>query len=197
MRTQTNTTRSDTAIGVALALLAVLLLLAALDAHALSMVPENIRVPANQTLSLEAHAIGVQIYDCKPSKDDPARFEWVFRAPEADLYDVTGKRIGKHYAGPTWESNDGSKAVGQVVATNDGPDAKAIPWLLLGVKSTSAATSGIGVLQRTVSVQRIETVGGIAPAEGCSAAQAQKEARVPYTATYDFFVERAPAQAAY
>ncbi len=198
MRTQIDDKPSDTALGIALAILAVLMVLIALDAKAISMVPENIRVPANQTLSLEAHAIGVQIYDCKPSKDDPSRYEWVFRSPEADLYDLTGKRIGKHYAGPTWESNDGSKAVGVTKAKNDGPDATAIPWLLLGVKSTS----GVGVLDHTVSVQRIETVGGIAPAEGCGPAQAASqtpvEARVPYTATYDFFVEQpSPRTASY
>jgi len=150
------------------------------------MVPDNLRVPATQTLSLETHATGVQIYDCKAAKDDPARFEWVFRAPEADLFDAAGKKIGKHYAGPTWESNDGSKAVGEVKARDDGPDVNAIPWLLLSAKSTS----GVGVLGKTVSVQRVQTVGGKAPVGGCSQAQSGKEARVPYTATYYFYVAK-------
>jgi hypothetical protein len=135
-----------------------------------------------QTLSLEARAVGVQIYDCKPGKDDPSRFEWIFRAPEADLFDAAGNKIGRHYAGPTWESNDGSKVVGEVKARDDGPDAKAIPWLLLGAKSVS----GDGVLGRTASVQRIQTAGGIAPADGCSPSQAGKEARVPYGASIIF-----------
>src|SRR4030095_9928365 len=39
-------------------------------------VPEALRVPANQRLALEADATGVQIYDCKPVKDNPAHFEW-------------------------------------------------------------------------------------------------------------------------
>jgi hypothetical protein len=151
---------------------------------AVPTVPENLKAPAGQTVSLVTRATGVQIYDCKPSKDDPARFEWVFRAPEADLFDPTGKRIGKHYAGPTWESNDGSKVVGEVKARDDGPDVNAIPWLLLSAKSTS----GAGILGRTVSVQRVDTVGGKAPADGCSQAQAGKEARAPYSATYYFYV---------
>ena len=150
------------------------------------MVPDNLRVPATQTLSLEARAAGVQIYDCKAGKDDPARFEWVFKAPEADLFDAAGKKIGKHYAGPTWESNDGSKTVGEVKARDDGPDVNAIPWLLLSAKSTS----GVGVLGKTVSVQRVKTVGGKAPVGGCSQAQAGKEARVAYSATYYFYVAR-------
>jgi hypothetical protein len=72
-------------------------------------------------LSVVAQASGVQIYDCSASKADPSKFEWVFRAPEADLFDGTGKKIGKHYAGPTWESNDGSKVIGEVKARDDGP----------------------------------------------------------------------------
>src|SRR5438093_249712 len=150
------------------------------------LVPENLKVPAGQTLSLVSPATGVQIYECGAIKTEPARFEWVFRAPEADLFDVAGKKIGKHYAGPTWESNDGSKVVGDVKARDDGPDVSAIPWLLLSAKSTS----GAGALGQTVSVQRVQTVGGNAPVGGCSPAQAGKEARVPYSATYYFYVAR-------
>jgi hypothetical protein len=156
------------------------------EVQAAPTVPDNLRVPATQIALLEARAVGVQIYDCKPNKDNPARFEWVFRAPEAELFDAAGKKIGKHYAGPTWEADDGSKVVGEIKARDDGPDANAIPWLLLSAKSTS----GTGVLAQTTSVQRIETAGGKAPASGCSEASAAKEARVPYTATYYFFVAK-------
>ena len=151
------------------------------------MVPENLRAPAGQVLSLEAQATGVQIYECDSSKTDPARFEWIFKAPEADLFDDAGRKIGKHYAGPTWESNDGSKVLGEVKARDEGPDAGAIPWLLLTAKSTS----GSGVLGQTQSIQRVRTVGGKAPAQGCSSqGQTGKEARVPYKATYYFYAAR-------
>lgn len=149
-------------------------------------VPAALKAPADQTLSLEAHAKGVQIYECKASKADPKAFEWTFKAPEAELYDGAGARIGKHFAGPTWESTDESKVVGAVKAKDDGPDPGAIPWLLLG----AASSSDTGVLGRTLSIQRLETKGGKAPATGCDAAHAGSEARVPYTATYDFYVAR-------
>jgi hypothetical protein len=55
------------------------------------MVPENLRAPAGQVPSLEAQATGVQIYECNPNKADPARFEWIFKAPEADLFDSAGR----------------------------------------------------------------------------------------------------------
>ena len=150
------------------------------------IVPENLKAPAGQVLSLEAQATGVQIYECNPNKTDPARFEWIFKAPEADLFDNAGRKIGKHYAGPTWESNDGSKVLGEAKARDEGPDAGAIPWLLLTAKSTS----GNGVFDGTQSIQRVRTVGGKAPAQGCSREQAGKEARVPYKATYYFYVAR-------
>jgi hypothetical protein len=150
------------------------------------LVPENLKVPAGQTLSLVSPATGVQIYECGAIKADPARFEWIFKAPEADLFDLSGKKIGKHYGGPTWESNDGSKVVGEVKARDDGPAATAIPWLLLAAKSTS----GNGAFGRTQSIQRLYTVGGKAPAGGCSKAQLGKEARVPYKATYYFYSAR-------
>ena len=150
------------------------------------LVPENLRTPATEVLSLETQATGVQIYECNASKDVPTRFEWVFKAPEADLFDEAGNKIGKHYAGPTWESNDGSKVVGEVKAQDTGPDSGAIPWLLLSAKSTS----GTGAFSQTKSIQRIHTVGGKAPTEPCSQAQAGKVARVGYKATYYFYVAK-------
>ncbi len=145
--------------------------------------PENLRPPATQKLALEADAHGVQIYECKPSANDPTRFEWTLRGPQADLFDISGKRIGRHYGGPTWESFDGSKVVGEVAARSDAPDLKAIPWLLMTAKSAS----GDGVLGHTVSIQRAQTHGGKAPLEGCNARFAGNEVRVPYTARYYFY----------
>jgi hypothetical protein len=156
---------------------------AAAYAGMIHKVPESLKVPANQVLALEAYASGVQIYECRAAEDDPLRYEWVFKAPEAELFDSAGKRIGRHYAGPTWESNDGSRVVGDVKARDNGPDPDAIPWLLLSAKSTS----GTGVFSRTRSIQRMNTVGGKAPADGCSQAQAGKESRVAYKAAYYFY----------
>jgi hypothetical protein len=149
-------------------------------------IPEKLKAPAGETLSLETLATGVQIYECGAAKSAPGRYEWVFKGPEADLFDRAGNRIGSHYGGPTWESNDGSKVVAAVQAREDAPDARAIPWLLLEAKSTS----GNGVFGRTKRIQRVHTVGGITPAEACGQAEAGKTARVAYTATYYFYVTK-------
>jgi hypothetical protein len=157
--------------------------LACLCGHASAQVPAALAVPAEQRLVLAAAASGVQIYRCRASKSDPARMEWALIAPEADLFDPAGKKIGKHYAGPTWELDDGSKVVGEVTARDKGPDADAIPWLLLKAKETT----GTGILGRTQSIQRVATVGGKAPGADCDKAQAGKEIRAPYRATYNFY----------
>ena len=158
----------------------------AANAGTMPDVPEALKVPANQVLFLETQAAGVQIYECRASKDDPSRLEWIFKAPEAQLFDEAGKKIGRHYAGPTWESNDGSKVVGEVRAQDKGPDPTAIPWLLLNAKSTS----GSGVFSQTQSIQRLYTSGGKAPSEGCSQAKVGQEARVQYKAKYYFYTAK-------
>jgi len=145
--------------------------------------PEALRPPAEQALTLEALATGVQIYECSAGQAQPERFEWVFKAPEAELSDRAGRKVGKHYAGPTWESTDGSKVVGEVKARDAGPDPGAIPWLVLTAKSNS----GTGVFAHTRTIQRLQTVGGKAPSEPCSRDNAQQVSRVPYKATYYFY----------
>jgi hypothetical protein len=104
----------------------------------------------------------------------------VFVAPEAELFDRAGKKIGTHYAGPHWESADGSRIVGAVKQRADAPGAGNIPWLLLGTKSVGSE----GAFSKVTSIQRVATVGGTAPAAGCSAPDV---ARVAYTADYYFF----------
>ncbi len=146
-------------------------------------VPETLRPPATESLAFVAHAKGVQVYECRAKKDDPAQFEWALKGPDADLFDDHGRKIGRHYAGPTWESTDGSKVVGEVKSRADSTDPEAIPWLLLVTKSRE----GSGVFSNVTSIQRLETAGGKAPAGNCDASTAGKEVRVPYTATYFFY----------
>jgi FtsP/CotA-like multicopper oxidase with cupredoxin domain len=146
-------------------------------------VPAALLVAAPQTLKQQLHATGVQIYLCQATKADATRFEWAFKEPEAKLFTKRGSNIGKHYAGPTWEANDGSKVTGELVARSNSPEPGSIPWLLLNAKTNS--TSGIFV--RVKSIQRLHTAGGAAPAGGCSQAQAGQELRVTYSADYLFY----------
>jgi hypothetical protein len=128
----------------------------------------------------------VQIYECVAKQGQAGVYEWTFRAPEAALSSRSGSELGKHYAGPTWEAPDGSRVLGELKARDPGPDATAIPWLLLGAK----ATFGKGVFTQTTNIQRVATKGGASPSEPCSAANTNQFARVPYSATYYFYRAR-------
>jgi hypothetical protein len=134
-------------------------------------------------LSIVVPARGVQIYECRARKGQPGAYEWAFVAPEADLFDVRGNRIGRHYAGPHWEASDGSRIVGMLKERADAPAANAIPWLLLAAKSVGPE----GAFSKVTAIQRANTVGGIAPQAGCSRAAAGTPARISYTADYYFF----------
>jgi hypothetical protein len=158
---------------------------AALSSSPRPAAPENLNPPKDLVLESRLTAAGFQVYECVPSKDDPARWVWVFRRPEADLFDTAGKPAGKHYEGPVWEAPDGSTVKAEVVARGDAPDAGAIPLLLL----RSTANRGSGRFANVRQIQRLETVGGQAPAGPC--VRSHPTARVPYKATYYFYVPAA------
>jgi uncharacterized protein DUF3455 len=143
---------------------------------------QKLKVGADESLAMIVPAKGVQIYECRAAKGEGGH-EWAFVAPEADLFDMRGMRIGHHYAGPSWEASDGSKIVGSVKARADAPADGAIAWLLLGAKSVGPD----GAFSHVSSVRRVNTVGGSAPGTGCAASAAGALARVPYTADYFFF----------
>jgi hypothetical protein len=145
-------------------------------------VPADIAVPAGNHLFAEVFADGVQIYTCK-AKDDGTGYEWAFKAPEATLYDTAMNVIGTHGAGPFWEASDGSRVEGKVQAKVPSSDPTAIPWLLLATTSTGYD----GRFATTTFIQRLETIAGIAPTNGCDEANMDAEARIPYTAVYYFY----------
>jgi hypothetical protein len=163
-------------------------LLAATSAYfslslAAQQIPQQIQPPANEQLLLAVHAKGDQIYTCN---SDRGQYSWTLKAPDAQLFDKSGKPFGKHFAGPTWEANDGSRVAGKAVANVPSPDADSIPWLLVKVLSQE----GSGVLARATTIQRVNTKGGKAAASGCDASQVGQEVRVPYTADYLFYAPK-------
>lgn len=140
-----------------------------------AITPDNIKPPAGEILARQARAEGDQIYTCDGST-------WVLTGPEAKLFDDTGKAIGSHFAGPTWEWSDGSRVVGRPVASAT-PDPDSIPWLLL----VATDHQGDGVLQRVSSIQRLSTKGGKASASGCDPSHKGEKMRAHYTALYRFY----------
>jgi hypothetical protein len=136
--------------------------------------------PAGSAPVLELVADGVQIYACAAKEGG---FAWSFKAPEANLFDKEGRQVGTHFAGPTWKLDDGSEVIGEVIAKADAPEPHAVQWLLLRAKSHQ----GSGVVSPVAYIRRAETKGGLAPSTGCDASHLSQEARMRYSATYQFF----------
>jgi Protein of unknown function (DUF3455) len=135
---------------------------------------ESIDVPPHSRLLLQAYGSGDQVYDC-------VNGSWALVAPDAELLNHERSVIGRHFAGPTWQLNDGSWVKGKAVAKYVLPDATSMPWLLL------ESVGGTGRLAAVRFIQRTGTHGGSAPDGSCSQSTIL---RVPYTATYSFYEAR-------
>ncbi len=141
-----------------------------------------LQVPAGNAVYAHAVGVGAQIYDWNGTV-------WNFQAPEATLFAANlfhagfEEVIGFHFAGPTWEDLTGSTVVGKSLQTCT-PNPSAIPWLLLG----ASAHTGRGGFSKVTYIQRLYTVGGLAPTTpGTAPGQV---ARVPYSADYYFYQKR-------
>ena len=149
-------------------------------------IPASLQPPAGEQLILKAHAAGWQIYTCGAGTD--GKPGWTLKAPEADLYDASGKLVAHHKAGPSWIHRDGSEVTGKAVAHADAPDTKSIAWLLV----SAVGHSGHGVFEKVSSIQRLHTEGGLPPpASECDPSKPTPEVRSSYAADYYFY---APAK---
>jgi FtsP/CotA-like multicopper oxidase with cupredoxin domain len=134
----------------------------------------QLAAPVGSTLVLHAFGIGFQIYHWNGTS-------WGAATPSATIFaDAGGNgQIATHFAGPSWQSNSGSKVVGTVI-NRCTPDAASIAWL-----SLSAVPTGNGLFAKVTFIQRLNTVGGNSPST--DGAVVGQEARIPYTADYLFY----------
>ena len=144
--------------------------------------PEPVRVPAGQKMMMVATGVGDITYECREKKDMAGQHEWAFVGPVATLYAKDRKAVGKYYAGPTWEANDGSKVTGKQLAVAPG-GAGNIPLQL--VKTDPAM--GAGAMTGVSYIQRLNTKGGVAPAAACDAGAKGRRQTVKYEADYAFY----------
>ncbi len=152
-------------------------------AQSLPDTPKALRPPKDQPLLFRLSGIGSQIYICQ---NFGGIYGWKLKGPDAKLYRDSGELAGRHFAGPTWEANDGSRVTGKMVVSVPSPNAGSIPWLLLNVSSRE----GKGTMTRAESIQRLDTKGGVTPAKACDSSSERQEAPVPYEATYWFYGTR-------
>jgi hypothetical protein len=179
--------------------------------------PTNITPPDGSSSFLVGHALGTQGYVCLPTSVGATTASWTVNGarPEATLFQsFLGQdfQIITHFLSPntnpnkvapdplpfanaTWQSSlDSSKvwaqAVGSVSAGSGAncPNDGAIACLLLQVIGSQAGPAGGKSLTKTSFIQRLNTKGGSAPAEGCAVTgDVGKQTLVPYTADYFFF----------
>ena len=151
-------------------------------------IPAAIDLPANfpngNTRVATFYAEGVQKYKAVQTGSEPATYAWAFVAPQADLYDVTNKKVGTHSAGPNWQLSPADSIFAQAYnppKSAPSPEAGTIDWLLLMPKTGTTPT---GIFSGVDYIQRIATNGGKAPAT--PPVSATQTVEVPYTAIYRF-----------
>jgi hypothetical protein len=142
----------------------------------------NIKVPGDHEPVLKLTGRGAQVFRCEKRQGAGT---WVFRQPDAELLDETGKVVGRHGANFSFEHVDGSRLVATIAAYDDAPKATDLRWLLMTTRSF-----GKGTFDGVTHVQRINTAGGMPPAS-CDAAQTGKVLRVDFTSDFVFYRPRA------
>ena len=163
-------------------------------------VPTDIQVPATSEAFLLGRGVGTQNYICAPSRSI-GRVAWTLFTPQATLFDDDGAQLITHFFSPNpkdrivrvaWQdSGDTSTVWGEVAKPSS--DANfvapgAIPWLLIRIVGAAAGPTGGDTLSKTTFIQRLNTVGGVAPSTGCALpTDIGRKAFVPYEADYFFY----------
>ena len=167
-------------------------------------VPANIQVSAGNRPFFVGHGVGTQNYVCLPSG---TTFKYTLFTPQATLFNDSEREVTTHYFSPnpfeagtiraTWQhSRDTSTVWGAVPAGDSSTDPNfvkpgAIAWLRVTVVGAQEGPNGGDTLVKTTFIQRLNTVGGLAPSTGCaSLADVGRQAFVPYTADYFFYTDR-------
>jgi hypothetical protein len=151
-------------------------------------VPSNLTVEEGNEPYLQTRAYGTQNYFCQSNGT------WKLYGPQATLYPGNVPfQIATHFLSPnpeeqgfpraTWQhSHDGSAV--WALKIEESPAADAIPWLLLKKAGTVEGTIGGGLLAQTTFIQRVNTLGGVAPAGACTPGAI---VLVPYETDYIFY----------
>src|SRR4051812_14678587 len=167
-------------------------------AHAANIVvppvPDAVKVTADEGVPfLVGHAIGTQNYVCLPAASG---FAFVLFTPEATLFNADfDRQLITHFFSPnpfekntnprlsaigpiraTWQSSRDSSAVwGAVLSGNASTDENfvdkdAVAWLKVTATGRQDGPDGGDILSKSVFIQRLNTHGGLAPADHCTTA---------------------------
>ena len=167
------------------------------------IVPDGLDVEEGNEVFLLGRGVGTQNYVCAPcdptKANCPLGVAFTLFTPQATLFNDQGEQLITHFSSPnpveggtvrvTWQdSRDTSsvwaKLVKAVMVRDD-----SVAWVLLNVKDTGTQAGPTGDrMTKTTFIQRVNTVGGLAPAGECvSSADLGRQAFVPYRADYFFY----------
>ena len=171
-------------------------------------VPDNLNVDEGNEVFLVGHGVGTQNYVCAPSATSATGFAFSLFTPQATLLDDTGEQLITHFFSPnndprvkppeagtirvTWEDSRDTSRVWAFLLQQSLDEhfvrRDSVAWLLLKKSGVDVGPTGGDRLTKTTFIQRLNTVGGLAPASGCSTfADLNRRVHVPYFADYFFY----------
>ena len=176
-------------------------------------VPFELKVEDGNIVFLVGHGVGTQNYVCAPSTTSMTGVAFSLFTPQATLLDDAGGQLITHFFSPnddphvlppehgtirvTWEDSRDTSRVWAFLFQQSTDERfvrkDAVAWLLLKESGVAAGPTGGDRLTKVTFIQRLNTVGGLAPASGCnSIGDLGRRAFVPYSADY-FFYKKSPS----
>lgn len=161
-------------------------------------VPDDLLVQPPNQLFLVGRGVGTQNYECQPSPTI-GQVAWTLFTPQATLFNERGEQIITHFFSPnpdeagtpvrvTWEDSRDTSTVWAKLVASASVTPGAIAWLKLQVVGTRVGPTGGDAFSGTTFIQRLSTVGGLAPSTGCDLpTDIGHKAFIPYRADYFFY----------
>jgi len=165
------------------------------------VVPADIVVDAAHEAFLLGRGVGTQNYVCQPAAS-LGRVAWTLFTPQATLFSDDNEQLTTHFFSPnpveggnvvrvTWEDSADTSTIWARLIASVPVNPDAIAWLRLEVVGARVGPTGGRTLSGTTFIQRVNTVGGLAPATGCDALpDVGRKAFIPYTADYFFYTKK-------
>lgn len=161
-------------------------------------VPDNLRVLLPNQVFLVGRGVGTQNYECQPSPTI-GQVAWTLFTPQATLFNDQSEQLITHFFSPnpdeagnpvrvTWEDSGNTSTVWAKLVASASVTPGAIAWLKLQVVGTRVGPTGGDTFSGTTFIQRLNTVGGLAPSTGCDLpTDIGNRAFIPYRADYFFY----------
>jgi hypothetical protein len=163
-------------------------------------VPPGLEVDPPNRAFLVGHAVGTQNYVCQPSPSI-GQVAWTLFTPEATLFNDQRQQLITHFNSPnpdeggtivraTWQDSQDTSTVWAKAVASASVTPGAIAWVKLQVVGAQAGPTGGDTLSGTTFIQRLNTIGGLAPSTGCDLpTDIGHRAFMPYRADYFFYKE--------